>query len=46
VRNLNVRMLVIVADPGEAAIRIYRALGFTDRESQVQLQLDSGPSAG
>lgn len=31
------RTLVIVADPGYHAIRIYRALGFADTERQVQL---------
>ncbi|MBH1936708.1 GNAT family N-acetyltransferase [Streptomyces sp. AV19] len=31
------RALVIVADPDYHAIRIYRALGFTDTERQVQL---------
>ena len=29
--------LVIVADPDDVAIRIYRSLGFVDRERQVQL---------
>ena len=29
--------LVMVADPGYPAIRLYRALGFTDSESQAQL---------
>jgi ribosomal protein S18 acetylase RimI-like enzyme len=32
-----VRTLVIVADPDYHAIRLYRALGFTDTEKQVQL---------
>jgi GNAT superfamily N-acetyltransferase len=36
--QLGVSTLVIVADPGEAAIRIYRSVGFTDRESQLSLQ--------
>jgi ribosomal protein S18 acetylase RimI-like enzyme len=31
------RMLVIVADPGYHAIEIYRSLGFTDRETKVEL---------
>ncbi|GAB6903748.1 GNAT family N-acetyltransferase [Kineosporia succinea] len=34
----DVRELVIVADPGYHAIRLYRALGFQDTEHQVQLQ--------
>jgi len=29
---------VIVADPGEAAIRVYRSVGFTDQETQVSVQ--------
>jgi hypothetical protein len=33
-----VRTLVIVADPDEPAIRIYRSVGFRDAELQVQLQ--------
>jgi ribosomal protein S18 acetylase RimI-like enzyme len=32
-----VRTLVIVADPDDHAIRLYRALGFVDTERQVQL---------
>lgn len=32
-----VRTLVIVADPDDHAIRLYRTLGFVDRERQVQL---------
>lgn len=32
------RTLVIVADPEDDAIRLYRSLGFTDAERQVQLQ--------
>ncbi|AUG75048.1 Putative acetyltransferase [Kitasatospora sp. MMS16-BH015] len=31
------RTLVIVADPGDHAVRLYRALGFVDAERQVQL---------
>lgn len=30
--------LVIVADPANAAIRIYRACGLTDRESQFSFE--------
>lgn len=33
------RTLVMVADPGYTAIRLYRALGFTDSETQAQLTL-------
>ncbi|MET7848539.1 GNAT family N-acetyltransferase [Streptomyces avermitilis] len=32
-----IRKLVIVADPDDHAIRLYRALGFVDTERQVQL---------
>ena len=35
--DLGVRRLVMVADPEYLAIRIYRALGFDDSETQVQL---------
>jgi len=28
----------MVADPGYSAIRIYRSVGFADRETQVALQ--------
>ena len=35
--QLGARTLVIVADPGYHAIRLYRALGFADAERQVQL---------
>ena len=37
-REMGARTLVIVADPAEAAIRIYRSVGFRDAETQVQLQ--------
>lgn len=30
-----VRALVIVADPGGAAIRVYRSAGFADAETQI-----------
>ncbi|WP_432173005.1 GNAT family N-acetyltransferase [Streptomyces sp. Tue6028] len=33
----DIRRLVIVADPDDDAIRLYRALGFMDAEQQVQL---------
>ncbi len=36
--ELGARTLVIVADPGYLAIRIYRAIGFTDHESQLQVE--------
>lgn len=35
--ELGVERLVMIADPDYSAIRIYRALGFTDGEIQVQL---------
>jgi ribosomal protein S18 acetylase RimI-like enzyme len=35
---LGARMLVIVADPGDVAARIYRSVGFADTESQVQFE--------
>jgi predicted GNAT family acetyltransferase len=31
--------LVMVADPGYLAIRIYRSLGFSDTESQLQFAI-------
>ena len=40
-----VRRLVMVADPDYLAIRIYRALGFTDGETQVQLTRTPTPSS-
>jgi ribosomal protein S18 acetylase RimI-like enzyme len=36
--HLQAHSLVIVADPHDTAVRIYRSLGFTDAERQVQLQ--------
>jgi ribosomal protein S18 acetylase RimI-like enzyme len=36
-RDPGVRTLVIVADPDDHAIRLYRTLGFVDTERQVQL---------
>jgi ribosomal protein S18 acetylase RimI-like enzyme len=36
--HLGVETLVIVADPDDEAVRIYRAAGFQDREQQVQLE--------
>ncbi len=41
-RELGARTLVIVADPDDEAIRVYRALGFVDTERQVQLQRPPG----
>jgi ribosomal protein S18 acetylase RimI-like enzyme len=41
---LGARTFVIVADPADAAIRIYQACGFTRRETQ--LSLDRPPVAG
>lgn len=37
-QEMAARTLVIVADPAEPAIRIYRSVGFRDAETQVQLQ--------
>lgn len=37
-QNMAAQTLVIVADSGEPAIRIYRSVGFGDAETQVQLQ--------
>jgi ribosomal protein S18 acetylase RimI-like enzyme len=38
------KTLVMVADPEYLAIRLYRALGFNDTETQLQLQLAPPPS--
>jgi GNAT superfamily N-acetyltransferase len=38
-RELEAQTLVIVADPDYHAIRIYRALGFTSTETQLQAEL-------
>jgi GNAT superfamily N-acetyltransferase len=35
--ELGARMLVIVADPTEAAIRVYRSVGFADHETQLSM---------
>jgi ribosomal protein S18 acetylase RimI-like enzyme len=43
--ELGARTLVIVADPDYHAIRIYRALGFTDSEQQVRLHRAPTPGA-
>ena len=40
---LGVSTLVIVADPADVAIRVYRACGFTDAQSQLTFER---PSAG
>lgn len=37
-QRMAVRMLVIVADPDDVAIRVYRSAGFQDSETQVQFQ--------
>ncbi len=42
-RELGAKTLVMVADPDYHAIRIYRAIGFTD--SEVQLQAERAPDA-
>ena len=36
--HLGATTLVIVADPQESAIRVYRSAGFGDRESQISVQ--------
>ncbi len=36
--ELQARTLVMVADPDYLAIRVYRSVGFTDRESQLQAE--------
>lgn len=36
--NLAARTLVIIADPADNPIRLYRSLGFADREHQVSLE--------
>jgi ribosomal protein S18 acetylase RimI-like enzyme len=41
--HLGAKTLVIVADPDDVAVRIYRSLGFVDTERQVQLF--GGPQA-
>lgn len=40
--ELGARTLVIVADEGGGAIRIYRSLGFTDSERQLMMERRSG----
>jgi ribosomal protein S18 acetylase RimI-like enzyme len=42
--ELAASMLVIVADPGYSAIRVYRSVGFADRETQLGLQRE--PAVG
>ncbi|HEY7431701.1 MAG TPA: GNAT family N-acetyltransferase [Streptosporangiaceae bacterium] len=41
VQELGATTLVIVADPADVAIGIYRSLGFADAERQVQLQREA-----
>ncbi len=36
--RLGASTLVILADPADAAIRVYRSVGFADRETQLSLQ--------
>ena len=43
--ELGAKTLVMVADPDYLAIRIYRALGFTDTETQTQLQIPAPEQA-
>lgn len=47
VRRLGATVLVIVADPGCHAVRIYRSLGFSDSCRQLQLyRVRTGPVGG
>jgi len=41
--RMGAQRLVIVADPDYSAIRLYRALGFEDRETQTQLERPATP---
>jgi hypothetical protein len=41
IRCLGARTLVIVADPADVAIRLYRACGFADLQSQLTLERPS-----
>ncbi len=41
--ELGAQTLVLVADPDYLAIRIYRAIGFTDGESQLQVERGPNP---
>ena len=36
--ELGAKTLVIIADPDEPAIRVYRSVGFADHETQLNLQ--------
>ena len=42
---LGASTFVIVADPADVAIRVYRACGFTARQSQLSFERPPGPSA-
>jgi hypothetical protein len=42
--ELGAHTLVMVADPAYAAIRLYRALGFTDSESVLQAERAPAPA--
>lgn len=44
--SLGVSTLVLLADPRAAAIRIYRALGFADAETQVGFERPPGSASG
>ncbi|HEU4945764.1 MAG TPA: GNAT family N-acetyltransferase [Kribbella sp.] len=44
--ELGAHTLVMVADPEYLAIRLYRALGFADSETQLQLMRPPGGMAG
>jgi predicted GNAT family acetyltransferase len=40
--ELGAKTLVMVADPHYLAVRVYRSVGFLDRESQLQAEVRSG----
>ena len=41
--ELAARTLVIVADPGASAIRVYRSVGFADTETQIGFERPPQP---
>ena len=43
-RDFGIRDLVMVADPDDTAIRVYRSLGFADSELQIQLARPMHPA--
>jgi hypothetical protein len=40
--ELGARTLVMVADPGYLAIRVYRSVGFSETETQLQAERSPG----